>query len=83
MMVMWLYTCKVKSPLARGEWIEIAGRLGGERRNASPLARGEWIEMFAYSDNFCKLFSLPSHEGSGLKLQTGEERGAITPSPLA
>ena len=57
----------MKSPLTRGEWIEIYNAPDNPDGITSPLTRGEWIEILRASQNKYLRKRLPSLEGSGLK----------------
>ena len=55
----------LRSPLARGEWIEIGAYNGAIIGRLSPLARGEWIEILFRNFKQFGHYCLPSPEGSG------------------
>ena len=60
------------SSLARGKWIEASECGASGLHFPSSLARGKWIEATGDGMSDVSLFGLPSQEGSGLKLDSGD-----------
>ena len=57
----------VKSPPARGAWIEMPPEDEGELMKMSPPARGAWIEISRRSSDYACYACRPPHGGRGLK----------------